>query len=87
MNAPNDQLLRAVELAQTGQWAAAHNLVQQYENDDMAAWIHAVLHKIEGDLANSNYWYLRARQMDHVSDEPGAELDAIRAKLRLRHCA
>jgi hypothetical protein len=41
-----------------------------------------VLHKIEGDLGNSRYWYQRANQTDHVSDEPRAELAAIQAELR-----
>lgn len=36
----------------------------------MAAWIHAVLHKLEGDTANSRYRYQRADRMDHVADEP-----------------
>jgi hypothetical protein len=77
----NNDLLRAVELALTGEWDAAHQIVQQHEDDASAAWIHAVLHKIEGDDANSRYWYRRANQMKHVSDEPRAELEAIRAEL------
>jgi hypothetical protein len=81
MSAPNDDLLRAVELALASEWDAAHQMVQQYEDDATASWIHAVLHKIEGDLANSRYWYRRADQMDHVSDEPRAELAAIQSKL------
>jgi hypothetical protein len=47
----------------------------------MAAWIHAVLHKIEGDPGNSRYWYRRADRLDHVNDEPRAELASIRAEL------
>jgi hypothetical protein len=78
----NDDLLRAVELALAGKWDAAHGLVQQYEGDGIASWIHAVLHKIEGDRANSRYWYQRADRMDHVADEPRAELAAIKAELR-----
>jgi len=78
---PNDDLLRAVELALAGEWDAAHQLVQQYEDDAMAAWIHAVLHKIEGDLGNAQYWYRYAGRMDHVADEPCAELIAIQAEL------
>ena len=81
MGALNDDLLRAVELALAGKWDAAHELVQQYEDDAMAAWIHAVLHKMEGDLANSRYWYRRADRMDRVADEPRAELAAIKAEL------
>jgi hypothetical protein len=77
----NEDLLRAVELALAGDWDAAHQLVQQYE-DETAAWIHAVLHKIEGDPGNARYWYSRANRMDHVNDEPRAELTAIQAKLR-----
>ena len=82
MSVLNDDLLRAVELALADQWDAAHNLVQQYENTTTAAWIHAVLHKIEGDLGNARYWYRHADRMDHVTDEPRAELAAIQAKLR-----
>ena len=81
MSAPKDELLRAVELALAGKWDAAHQLVQQYE-DGTAAWIHAVLHKLEGDPGNARYWYRRADRMDHVADEPRAELAAIQAELQ-----
>ena len=82
MSAPKDKLLQAVELALASKWEAAHNLVQQYEDDATAAWIHAVLHKIEGDMTNARYWYRRADRMNHVADEPRAELAAIQAELR-----
>jgi hypothetical protein len=82
MSAPKDDLLRAVELALAGDWDAAHQLVQQYDGDATAAWIHAVLHKLEGDPGNARYWYQRANQMKHVTDEPRAELAAIQAELR-----
>jgi hypothetical protein len=84
MSKLNEDLLQAVELALAGDWDAAHQLVQQYE-DGTAAWIHAVLHKTEGDLANSRYWYHRAGQMDHATEEPRAELAAIQAELRSHH--
>ena len=87
MSAPKDELLRAIELALAGDWDAAHQLVQQYENDGTASWIHAVLHKIEGDLANSRYWYRRADRPDRVADEPRAELAVIQAELRSRRDA
>jgi hypothetical protein len=80
MNAPKKDLLRAIELALAGNWDAAHHLIQQYD-DATAAWIHAVLHKIEGDLSNARYWYRRADKMNHVEDEPRAELAAIQAEL------
>jgi hypothetical protein len=81
MSALNDDLLRAVELALAGEWDAAHQLVQQHGDDVTAAWIHAVLHKMEGDVTNSRYWYRRADRMDRVADEPRAELAAIHAEL------
>jgi hypothetical protein len=74
-------LLQAIDFAGMGQWNAAHELVQQYETDTTAAWIHAVLHKIEGDHANSRYWYRRAGKLEHVSDEPTAELAEIRQEV------
>lgn len=82
MNAPHDDLLRAIDLALANDWEAAHNLVQQYESDPMAAWIHAVLHKIEGDMGNARYWYRHAGRMDRVDDESRAELAVIRDELR-----
>jgi hypothetical protein len=73
----NEELLKAIDLVLSGEWNAAHQIVQQYE-DTTAAWIHAVLHKIEGDQDNSRYWYRRAGKLKHVSDEPKAELAEIR---------
>lgn len=81
MSAPKDDLLQAVKLALTGKWDAAHEIVQRYEGDGTASWIHAVLHKIEGDLGNARYWYRRANRMDRVEDEPRAELAVIQAGL------
>ena len=81
MSAPKEELLQAVELALAGKWDAAHELVQQYEDDATAAWIHAVLHKLEGDPGNARYWYRHADRMKHLADEPRAELAAIQAAL------
>ena len=84
MSSLNDDLHKAIELALANKWDAAHELVQQYEGDATASWIHAVLHKIEGDQSNSHYWYHRAGQMEHAKDEPLAELAAIQSELRLQ---
>ena len=77
----NKNLLQAIGLAISGEWNASHGIVQQYETDNTAAWIHAVLHKIEGDLDNSRYWYRRAGKLEHFSDEPKAELAEIRKEV------
>ena len=57
----------------------AHERVQRHECDALAAWIHAVLHKIEGDDANARHWYRCAGRLAHAGDAPEAELRAIRA--------
>lgn len=76
-----DDLLAAIDLALSGDWEAAHGIVQRDESDRTAAWIHAVLHKIEGDPGNARYWYARAGRLDCVDREPAAELEAIKATL------
>jgi len=40
-------------------WNEAHRLIQDLDTPD-AAWIHAYLHRKEGDIANADYWYRRA---------------------------
>lgn len=77
----NDDLLRAIDLAIDDQWDEAHEIAQQYESDSTAQWIHAVLHKIEGDLSNSRYWYRQAGRLEWVDKEPNDELRSIRATL------
>lgn len=42
-------LLAALDAALAGDWHRAHGIVQRDERDPTACWIHAVLHKIEGD--------------------------------------
>lgn len=42
-----------------GDWTKAHECAQQRETDDHA-WVHAYLHRKEGDLENARYWYRRA---------------------------
>jgi hypothetical protein len=64
-----DVLLSAVKLALDGDWDASHKIAQDY-SDATANWIHAVLHKIEGDVWNSKYWYARTagRSYDDFAD-------------------
>ena len=40
-------------------WEKAHNVIQDIE-DKTASWIHAYLHRKEGDIGNADYWYHRA---------------------------
>ncbi|MCS6787336.1 MAG: hypothetical protein NZ524_09940 [Thiobacillaceae bacterium] len=76
-----NELLAAVDAALAGDWHRAHRIVQQDERDPLACWIHAVLHKIEGDAWNSRYWYARSPHRYEDWPRPEAELRAIRARL------
>jgi hypothetical protein len=51
--------LAALWWAGRGDWERAHRLVQDADGAE-AAWVHAYLHRVEGDLANAGYWYARA---------------------------
>lgn len=51
--------LRALKEDAAGQWDAAHREIQDDESSD-AAWVHAYLHRKEGDFSNAGYWYTRA---------------------------
>jgi hypothetical protein len=53
--------LRAMWEDRRGNWEAAHQIAQDID-DKTGAWIHAYLHRKEGDLANAGYWYRRAGQ-------------------------
>jgi hypothetical protein len=44
-----------------GEWDKAHSIAQDID-DATGAWIHAYLHRKEGDRENAAYWYQRARQ-------------------------
>ncbi len=51
--------LTAMWHAAKGAWDEAHHIVQD-DGGKEAAWVHAHLHRIEGDEANAGYWYGRA---------------------------
>ncbi len=50
---------RALWFARAGKWDAAHDLCQDITGS-AGSWIHAYLHREEGDLSNAAYWYSRA---------------------------
>jgi hypothetical protein len=54
--------LRALWWDAKGDWHAAHDLIGADESGRDAAWVHAYLHRKEGDLGNAGYWYARARR-------------------------
>ena len=54
-------LLRALWHDARGDWNEAHRIAQDVENQS-GAWVHAYLHRKEGDAGNAAYWYRRAGQ-------------------------
>jgi hypothetical protein len=59
MSAIVKQLREAVAIALGGDWQGAHEIAQKYEQDEHACWLHAVVHRMEGDASNARYWYGR----------------------------
>lgn len=58
--------LKALWIEANGDWDAAHRIVQMNHDRD-SMWVHAYMHRKEGDLGNASYWY-------HRSDKPMSEL-------------
>ncbi|MBC7832115.1 MAG: hypothetical protein H7Y62_08860 [Hyphomicrobium sp.] len=81
MAGQQEDLTQGVDAALAGDWETAHAIAQRHEGDSAADWLHAVLHKIEGDTGNARYWYRRTtHHLDEFGD-PSSELTAIRALL------
>jgi hypothetical protein len=70
-------LARAVDLLIAGAWQEAHEIVQN-ENSALAAWLHGIVHTLEGDLDNARYWYRRAGRVFPGPDAVQEELAAAR---------
>ena len=51
--------LQAMWHARKADWETAHNIAQSISTE-LGSWIHAHLHRVEGDLSNADYWYKRA---------------------------
>ena len=52
--------LQALWWAAKGDWDQAHKVCQNHEDSDDVNWVHAYLHRQEGDLRNAGGWYQRA---------------------------
>ena len=73
-------IVRAVDLLEAGDWQGAHAIVQD-DASSLAAWLHGIVHTLEGDLDNARYWYRRAdrpfRGAAAVRDEIAAARRAV----------
>ncbi len=75
-----DTLIEAMELDAIEDWEAAHRIVQHWDTPE-ANWIHAYLHRKEGDTWNANYWYDRANRLMPTTKSLENEADEIRLYL------
>jgi hypothetical protein len=63
-----------------GDWTAAHRIAQDIDSDD-GAWVHAYLHRKEGDLSNARYWYRRASRKESTTSLDEEWTDLVRSLL------
>ena len=71
-------LEHALDLLAEGRWQQAHEIVQKDESA-LAAWLHGIVHTLEGDLDNAQYWY---RKTDRAFPGAGAVSDELAAARR-----
>jgi hypothetical protein len=76
------ELLQSVWHGLKGDWDRAHAIAQEHSGAD-AAWIHAWIHRIEGDADNARYWYRQAERAPYSGDTRD-EGGAIAAELLAR---
>ena len=84
MAADRERLLEGIEHARAGRWDEAHAVAQSLEGDPQADWLHAILHKIEGDASNSRYWYSRSPHSYESFADSCVELDALAREIAPR---
>jgi hypothetical protein len=71
--------LQALWWAKKGDWDKAHRLIMD-EPSRAAAWVHAYLHRVEGDAGNAGYWYRQAKRKPATGGHD-AEWEAMVASL------
>jgi hypothetical protein len=74
-------LARALEHLEQRAWQPAHEIVQQ-DDSTLAAWLHGIVHTLEGDLDNARYWYGKASRDFPGPDAVAAEIAAARRSLQ-----
>jgi hypothetical protein len=67
--------LKALWWAGKGDWDQAHRTVMD-ETSREAAWVHAYLHRLEGDLGNAGYWYRQAKRRPAI-EAPESEWQTL----------
>lgn len=68
---------RAAELLAAGDWEGAHVIVQD-DPSPLAAWMHGIVHLLEGDVSNARYWYRSAGRTFPGESAVRDEIEAVR---------
>jgi hypothetical protein len=71
-------LRRAADLLVAGDWKGAHAIVQE-DPSPLAAWMHGIVHLLEGDVSNARYWYGCAGRAFPAEGAVQDEIEAVRA--------
>ena len=72
-------LAEAIGLLDSGDWQAAHRIVQK-DDSALASWAHGIVHLMEGDRRNAGYWYGRAGRDLAADAEISAEIAALKVQ-------
>ena len=81
MSREDHDLKRAVDLLAVGDWQAAHTIVQEHKSA-LAAWLHGIVHILEGDQKNAQGWYRRAERPFPGMEAAPAEITAARRAVK-----
>ena len=76
-----NELERALALLESGDWQAAHKIVQQDEDSMLFCWAHGIVHLMEGDTANARYWYRQAKRPFPRESSAAQEIRALKEEL------
>ena len=84
-NAPPEGVgapLRALWLDAANDWDGAHDALQGQPDLNGSAWVHAYLHRVEGDIPNANHWYQRAQKPPSSASLPEEWEEIARALIQ-----
>jgi hypothetical protein len=68
--------MKAIALLKAGDWDGAHRIVQD-DGSKLGSWAHGIVHLLEGDLENADYWYRQAGRTRPAPDQLAAEIAAL----------
>jgi hypothetical protein len=68
--------LQALWWAKKGDWYSAHDIAQEIIEPN-GSWVHAYLHRVEGDIGNAGYWYSKAGKPSKTNESLTEEWEEI----------